>query len=571
MQPIAGLFGWLARKGLLYLLLVAALVAATLFTPWIESQWTRPGATRERLADLARIDAQLAGERRAAARDLRGSVERMRGAGVAAIDARLAEARRRLTRLERERPRAGVAARYLRGGAAMVLADQRRELDIAVARQEIASLTAARALAVADTDLVRYRDLAARARAADAEGRACALARGEAERFEREWLGSRQLLDRRRAATIAARRDQLCGRYQASRRGVQAEIAARGNAREARRRAERLLDLQARNADAAIAATAAPLDAQRREDQALLQGTFRRKAELFAERIDLGGKMRAAALALLAIIATPYLIRLFFFHILAPIAVRRPAIRLGVPGGRGAAMPPAERSTTSVGLRLAPGEELLVRQDYLQSLSQTGAKATRWLLDWRHPLSSIATGLIFLTRISGTSEVTTVSAVRDPFAEVTLLTLPEGGACVLQPRALAAVAQPIGRPLRITSHWRLLSLHAWLTLQLRYLVFHGPARLVLKGGRGVRVELAEAGRMFGQDQLVGFSAELAYSVTRTETFWPYFFGREPLFNDRVEAGDGVLIVEEAPLASRDGAGRGGLQGAFEAALKLVGL
>jgi hypothetical protein len=64
--------------------------------------------------------------------------------------------------------------------------------------------------------------------------------------------------------------------------------------------------------------------------------------------------------------------------------------------------------------------------------------------------------------------VTTISAVRDPFAEVTVITLPEGAACVLHPRALAAVAHPIGRTVRITSHWRLLSLSAWLTLQLRY-------------------------------------------------------------------------------------------------------
>lgn len=106
--------------------------------------------------------------------------------------------------------------------------------------------------------------------------------------------------------------------------------------------------------------------------------------------------------------------------------------------------------------------------------------------------------------------MTTVSAVRDPFAEVTVVVLSDGASCVLQPRALAAVVQPIGQRLRVTGHWRLLSLNAWLTMQLRYLVFHGPARLVVQGGRGVRVERAERGRIFGQDQVVGFSSDLAY-------------------------------------------------------------
>jgi hypothetical protein len=124
----------------------------------------------------------------------------------------------------------------------------------------------------------------------------------------------------------------------------------------------------------------------------------------------------------------------------------------------------------------------------------------------------------------------------------------------------------------ITSHWRLFSLNAWLTMQLRFIVFHGPGCLVVRGGRGVRVEPAAAGRIFGQDQLVGFSADLAYSVTRTETFAPYLFGREQLFKDKVEQGAGVLIIEEAPLAGRKGGEvRRGLEGAFDAGLKAVGL
>lgn len=193
------------------------------------------------------------------------------------------------------------------------------------------------------------------------------------------------------------------------------------------------------------------------------------------------------------------------------------------------------------------------------------------VLDWRKPFTSIATGLTFLTRIRGEGEVTTVSAVKDGLAEVTILNLPSGAACVLQPRAIAAVAKPIKRRLRISSHWRLGSLNAWLTMQLRYLVFHGPARLVLKGGRGIRIEPAEQGRIFGQDQLVGFSADLAYSVTRTETFWPYFFGREQLLKDCILGGNGVLIIEEAPYTARRGEVRKGLEGMIDAGMKVFGM
>ena len=242
-----------------------------------------------------------------------------------------------------------------------------------------------------------------------------------------------------------------------------------------------------------------------------------------------------------------------------------------MPAGMGNTIVPAAPSATSVAVRLQPGEELLVRQDYLQTSSDSGPKGTQWFLDWKKPITSLATGLTFLTRIRGEGETTTISATKDGLAEVTVVSLPTGSSCVLHPRAIAAVAQPVSQPLRIVSHWRLSSLNAWLTLQFRYLVFHGPARLVLKGGRGVRVEAAERGRVFGQDQLVGFSADLAYSVTRTETFWPYFVGREQLLKDRVIAGKGVLIVEEAPFTARNGGVRRGLEGMIDAGMKVFGL
>ncbi|WP_152998846.1 hypothetical protein [Sphingopyxis sp. H115] len=279
-----------------------------------------------------------------------------------------------------------------------------------------------------------------------------------------------------------------------------------------------------------------------------------------------------ALLVLAAIVAMPFIIRTIFYYVLAPLAERRASIRIKVPGAGSAPIPPAENSRVSVLITLGKSEELLVRQDYLQSTAVGAKKDTRWLLDYRHIFSSVASGLIFLTRIRGEGENTTVSAVRDPFAELAEVNIPRGAACVLHPRALVAVAQPEGQPMRITSHWRLFSLNAWLTLQLRYLVFHGPCRLVIKGGRGIRLEQAERGRIFGQDQLVGFSADLAYSVTRTETFAPYFFGREQLFKDKVEQGSGILIIEEAPLSTHPKGGiRSGLEGAFDASLKAFGI
>lgn len=288
--------------------------------------------------------------------------------------------------------------------------------------------------------------------------------------------------------------------------------------------------------------------------------------------IDLSDVLLKAVLTLVVIIATPFLIRTIFYYLIAPIAERKGLIQIDVPGNLDEAILSSSRSKVSLAVELKSNEELLVRQGFLQTTGAASDTSTRWLLDYRHPFTSLASGLFLLTRIRGERELTTISATDDPLAEVVEVDLQEGASCVLHSRALVAVRQPIGRPIRARSHWRIFSLNAWLTMQLRYLSFSGPGSLIVKGGRGIRVEHAREGRIFSQDQLVGFSADLSYSVTRTETFIPYLLGKVSLLKDKVHSGTGVVIIEEAPLSARTGKGvRSGLEGAFDASLKAFGV
>jgi hypothetical protein len=126
----------------------------------------------------------------------------------------------------------------------------------------------------------------------------------------------------------------------------------------------------------------------------------------------------------------------------------------------------------------------------------------------------------------------------------------------------------------ITRHWRLASPHAWLTLHLRYLAFHGPCRLIVKGCRGVRAEQPEPGRprLINQSATLGFSANLAYRNTRCETFVPYLRGREDLFNDAFGGGPGWFVYEEMPaVRRRTGLTGRGLEGVVDAFLKAFGI
>ena len=279
-----------------------------------------------------------------------------------------------------------------------------------------------------------------------------------------------------------------------------------------------------------------------------------------------------ALLILAGVIFGPLLVKALLYFAIAPIAGRRPPIRL-VPAETGEVAIDGPPSAVSQRVPLEPGQELLVVPEAVQSTPHEAAKATQWLLSWAMPLSSLASGMVALVRIrTRRPDFVLVSATEDPLAEVALVRIAAGSAMVLRPRALRGIVQPLGHATRITRHWRLASLSGWLTLQFRYLVFHGPATLIVQGRRGVRLEQAGPGRGINQAATIGFSAGLAYSVRRSEAFGPYLMGRQELFNDSFESVDGWYLYEEMPREAGEGGlwGRG-IQGLGDAALKVFGI
>jgi uncharacterized protein (AIM24 family) len=213
-----------------------------------------------------------------------------------------------------------------------------------------------------------------------------------------------------------------------------------------------------------------------------------------------------------------------------------------------------------------------VHPDFLQSSTNRGRKDTRWLLSWAYPFTSIAAGMVVLTRIRATAgEPIVVSSTTDPFSEVGVIPLPEHASLVLQPRSLVGVVQPIGRPIRIRRRWSF-GLSALITLQFRYLIFDGPGQLLVQGRRGIRIERAGRGRSIDQRATLGFSPNLDYSPRRSETFGAYMMGMRGLFNDNFSGGPGFYVYEEMPNFGRTSGITGrGLEGLTDALLKVLGI
>lgn len=551
MKPV---LGWLGRTGLLYLLLCAGIAFYLFAWPAISGQFSGENLRQDTMS-VAEVRDRLAEERAAAQAALEARTEAISGASAEAVSGRLTAARAERASLAAELAQDGGWLDRIR--PSRILARKRLELQAAALDAEIAALEAASerdareaALAEAENRLADYARIPTESAIA-ASRRLCNEASAALAIFDRQeplernlrtiFLRERQALTERRETRCTEARDRIDRR--------QRGLAAARAASEAR---QRLVALE----DAAAAILPDPTTG--------ISDTTLRDV------------MWRAALALLGILLMPFAIRTLFYFALAPLAERRPPIRL-ITGREPVPEPIAasERSAPSLQIELGAGEELLVRQSFLQSSQSGAAMRTKWLLSWRDPLTSLASGMAFLTRARGTGAMFGISARADPFAEIARIDLAPGAALVLQPRALAAVVQPIDHPLAIRSRWRLFSLHAWLTFQFRYLVFHGPAGLIVKGGRGVRVKPARTGRVFGQDQLLGFSARTGYAICRNETFQPYLFGKEPLFRDRVADedanGQGVLIIEEAPMAGQRKGVRAGLENAFDAVLKAFGI
>jgi hypothetical protein len=270
----------------------------------------------------------------------------------------------------------------------------------------------------------------------------------------------------------------------------------------------------------------------------------------------------------------PPLARLFIYFVVAPFVSSRQPVRLGAAT---AAQPMIASSGTALEIALEPGDVLWVKESFLQASDEALQRRTRWLLDWRIPLTCLAAGLKELVELGNpAAEISlhaTLSSQQDARIELALLDVPMGASVVLRPSFLAGLAGPLGRrAAAIRKHWRVFALQSWATGQFRYFEFVGPCRLVLAGSRGVRAEQVGngAGRRVNQDATVGFTPGLSYRPVRAETFWSYFRGQNPLFDDRFEDG-GVVLVQQTSARGEAAEQRRFLAGMKDGLLRIFGL
>jgi hypothetical protein len=247
----------------------------------------------------------------------------------------------------------------------------------------------------------------------------------------------------------------------------------------------------------------------------------------------------------------PTIGKLAMFFVVAPWIVRGRPVRLEETCD---ALPEVGGGGVSAEVVLRAGERLWVKEKFLQASDEGLKKKTRAVLDWRMPFTCLATGLVELIEMrhgggDGEQRVT-LSNQNDPHSELAVVTLPSNAALVLRPSFLAGAIVPEGARLRVRRRWQIFRWQAWMTLQFRFFEFAGPCRLIVAGNRGVRVERLDAregnaipARRANQDATIGFTPNLAYRPARAETFWSYYRGMNPLFDD-LFVGRGIFLCQQ---------------------------
>ncbi|CAM9887540.1 unnamed protein product, partial [Phaeothamnion confervicola] len=557
--------GWLARKGLAFILIMVILAIGL----WIKGEVLEYEELRREHKTLSDGKPDIQKKIREYEKAAAERVEQLSKAPEGALDARIKAIDLEVQQKSLKQADDGISVLVSTPLGQAYIEHLRRDIEIKLLRQE-------------RDHLVRTRSSLQVLRNGKEELEKLRQARVRANTAYRQNLSDQDRLKQAHPVAIRIFGTDSYGGLKAL-QGAQTHLAEDDQRTYAAHEAQRKLIEAAKNAKSKFEFQSTQVaEALRPLDEAIQDRKGRMFSSMYSRVVDkLQDAAKPALLVLLSIILVPVGIKLVFYFVLAPFVQRRPPTCLmpsvsgsidPVPGPEASVGRP-RYSAVSQSITIDAGQEVLIHPEFLQSSSVGGQKDTKWLLDWRFPLSSLAAGLTALTRIrADRPDSVVVSATKDPFSEIGVLSLPEGAAIVFQPHSLVGVVCKLERPLRITSHWRVLSLHAWMTLQLRYLVFHGPVILIVKGCRGVRVERAEAGRQINQAATLGFSANLKYATARCETFASYFMGKQELFNDRFAGDAGFYVYEEMPGLGRKSGIRGrGLEGFTDSLLKVFGL
>lgn len=249
-------------------------------------------------------------------------------------------------------------------------------------------------------------------------------------------------------------------------------------------------------------------------------------------------------LIIFTIVALPVLWKAFWYYIVAPFASKAEPIRLSKKQHGELEVGKADRVQE---IELRQGSSICTRGNWVNAYPSLGViKRTRFLWDWNSPFISYGSGLRGLTEwevVESKPQILKLCSGSNPNLKACELRINSQTGLAVRPGSIVA----IGGNLKITTSWRLSSIHSWISGRFRHVILSGDGVLYLSGHGDLNSELAQRRRT--DHLVVAHDPAAPFRTVRTEEgFWIFLLGKVELYD--LEFCDDKLVIYQS--AAQDG-------------------
>ncbi|MDD7983683.1 AIM24 family protein [Lentisphaera marina] len=245
-------------------------------------------------------------------------------------------------------------------------------------------------------------------------------------------------------------------------------------------------------------------------------------------------------IALLVLLA-PLINRLFWYSLPGAWVEKRPPYLLD-PDGISSEISFSCDSSKQLKIQLNEAEKICVKQNCYNSFDEDLERKNRFLWDPKAWLISYSAEMINMTDFHNPNPQEAQITLVAPKAEDDLckISLNECHGLILKPGQIIAVKGDV----HLSTQWNFFSIHNWLRLVFRHIIFSGTGDIYLYlhgGGDQIKGESLR----IKEDHLVGYQTSCPVGLVRNENLWHYLLGKCNLFDYRFKSDKFILMQNQS--------------------------
>jgi uncharacterized protein (AIM24 family) len=245
-------------------------------------------------------------------------------------------------------------------------------------------------------------------------------------------------------------------------------------------------------------------------------------------------------IALLLLFA-PLINRLFWYFLPGSWVEHRPPYQLTTEG-EAKEINFVFDSSKQLKIQLAQDELISIKQNCYNSFDEQLQRKNRFLWDPKAWLISYSAEMINMTDFHNPKPELGQITLIAPKAEDELckITLEQCHGLILKPGQIIAIKGDI----QLSTQWNFFSIHNWLRLVFRHIIFSGTGEIYLYLHGGGDEIIGESLRI-KEDHLVGYQTSCPVGLVRNENLWHYLLGKCNLFDYRFNSDKFILMQNQS--------------------------